>query len=256
MKAVILAGGFGTRLSEETEMRPKPLVEIGGRPILWHIMKMYDAAGIRDFVICAGYKADMIKLYFANYYLETTDVEISTRTGEIKGLGSRGLEDWTVKVIDTGLETMTGGRLARVRQYLGDEAFCMTYGDGVSDVDIPALIAAHKAHGKLASVTAVPSPGRFGILEMGDNDMVGRFHEKPHAEMGWINGGFFVLEPAALDYVTGDDTTWEREPLERLAADGQLHAFRHSGFWRPMDTLRDKRELESLWAKGAPWKSW
>jgi len=253
MKAVILAGGLGTRLSEETDLIPKPLVEIGGRPILWHIMKMYEAAGIRDFIICGGYKASSIKRYFANYYLEENDVEIDTRTGELRFLSPQHLERWKVTIIDTGLNTLTGGRLKRVRSIIGNETFCMTYGDGVADLNIAETIKFHNAHGRLATITAVPSPGRFGVLEFGHDDAVDRFLEKPHAEMGWINGGFFVLEPAAIDFVKDDNTVWERDPLELLAKQNQLRAYRHSGFWKPMDTLRDKRELESLWATGAPW---
>jgi glucose-1-phosphate cytidylyltransferase len=256
MKAIILAGGLGSRLAEETDARPKPLVEIGGRPILWHIMKIYDAAGITDFVICAGYKASMIKRYFANYRLEESDISVDTFTGKIEYLTERFTERWTVTIVDTGYSTMTGGRLKRVAQLLGNETFCMTYGDGVIDLDLKQVIDFHRAHGRLATVTSVPSPGRFGILSMDKVGQVDRFLEKPNAEMGWINGGFFVLEPAALNYVEGDQTTWEGQPLERLAADGQLRAFRHAGFWKPMDTLRDKRELEELWAKGAPWKRW
>lgn len=256
MKAVILAGGLGTRLSEETDLRPKPLVEIGGRPILWHIMKMYDAAGIRDFIICGGYKASMIKRYFANYRLEENDIEVDTFTGEIRYLSSAASEQWKVTVIDTGLNTMTGGRLQKIRHLVEDGPFCVTYGDGVSDIDIKALVAAHKEHGKLATITAVPSPGRFGILDINARGGVDEFLEKPHAEMGWINGGFFVLEPKALDYVEDETTIWERAPLERLAKDGQLFAHRHAGFWKPMDTLRDKRELEQLWSENPPWKSW
>jgi glucose-1-phosphate cytidylyltransferase len=253
MKAVILAGGLGTRLSEETDLIPKPLVEIGGRPILWHIMKMYEAAGIRDFIICGGYKASSIKRYFANYYLEENDVEIDTRTGELRFLSPQHLERWKVTIVDTGLNTLTGGRLKRVRPIIGNETFCMTYGDGVADLNIAETIAFHKAHGKLATITAVPSPGRFGILEFGSDNAVDRFLEKPHAEMGWINGGFFVLEPAVIDFIKDDTTVWERDPLELLAKQDQLRAYRHSGFWKPMDTLRDKRELETLWAEGAPW---
>lgn len=253
MKAVILAGGLGTRLSEETDLIPKPLVEIGGRPILWHIMKMYEAAGIREFIICGGYKASSIKRYFANYYLEENDVEIDTRTGELRFLSPQHLERWKVTIIDTGLNTLTGGRLKRVRSIIGNETFCMTYGDGVADLNIAETIKFHNAHGRLATITAVPSPGRFGVLEFGHDDAVDRFLEKPHAEMGWINGGFFVLEPAAIDFVKDDNTVWERDPLELLAKQNQLRAYRHSGFWKPMDTLRDKRELESLWATGAPW---
>jgi glucose-1-phosphate cytidylyltransferase len=254
MKAVILAGGFGTRLSEETDMRPKPMVEIGGRPILWHIMKIYGAAGVREFVICAGYKASVIKRYFFEYFLENSDIEVDTATGEIKYLSSVA-EPWTVKVIDTGLETMTGGRLKRVKDHLGAAPFCMTYGDGVADIDIGKLTAFHTQQKRLATVTAVRAPGRFGILSMGNTDHVQRFHEKPDDEIGWINGGFFVLDPKVIDYIDGDSTIWERTPLERLAADGQLAAMRHTGFWKPMDTLRDKRELEGLWDSGkAPWK--
>ncbi len=255
MKTVILAGGLGTRLSEETDLRPKPLVEIGGRPILWHIMKMYEAAGIRDFVVCAGFKNALIKRYFALYHLQENDIEINTRTGELRYLSSKSPEDWTVAVIDTGAETMTGGRLKRIAHLVQDGTFCLTYGDGVSDLDIRAVIAFHRSHGRLATITAVPSPGRFGVLEL-DGGSVNRFLEKPHAEMGWINGGFFVLEPDALAVIAGDDTVWERDPLERLAAEGQLMAYRHAGFWKPMDSLRDKRELEALWAAGAPWKTW
>ncbi len=256
MKAVILAGGLGTRLSEETDLRPKPLVEIGGRPILWHIMKMYDVAGIRDFIICGGHKASMIKRYFANYRLEENDIEVDTFTGEIRYLSSGASERWKVAVIDTGLNTMTGGRLQKIRHLVEGGPFCVTYGDGVSDIDIGALIAAHQEHGRLATITAVPSPGRFGILDINAGGGVDEFLEKPHAEMGWINGGFFVLEPRALDYVEDETTIWERAPLERLAKDGQLFAHRHSGFWKPMDTLRDKRELEQLWVDNPPWKTW
>jgi len=257
MKAVILAGGLGTRLSEETELRPKPLVEIGGRPILWHIMKIYGAAGVTDFVICAGYKASLIKHYFANYYLEANDIEIKTKTGEIRYLTAQSREDWNITIVDTGLETMTGGRIKRVASLLGGGSFCLTYGDGVADIDIRKLIEFHKQHSRLATITAVPSPGRFGILDINDVGTVDRFHEKPDAEMGWINGGFFVLDPGVIEYIEGDDTVWERDPLERLARAGQLTAFRHTGFWRPMDTLRDRRELETLWASGSPpWKIW
>jgi len=256
MKAVILAGGLGTRLSEETELVPKPLVEVGGRPILWHVMKIYATASVTDFVICTGYKASMIKRYFANYFLETNDIEIHTATREIEYLTPRSLEDWTIKLIDTGLDTMTGGRIKRVVSYL-DDTFCLTYGDGVTDLDVREVIAFHKSHGCLATITAVPSPGRFGILDMDQNDVVRRFHEKPDAEMGWINGGYFVLEPGVIDYIVDDETVWERQPLERLASDGELRAFRHRGFWKAMDTLRDKRDLEELWASGSPpWKRW
>jgi glucose-1-phosphate cytidylyltransferase len=255
MKAVILAGGLGTRLSEETDLVPKPLVEIGGRPILWHVMKLYAAAGLNDFVICAGYKASMIKRYFANYLLESNDIEINTATREIRYLTQKSPENWRVKVVDTGLSTMTGGRLKRVAPFL-DGTFCLTYGDGVTDLDIAKVINFHKSHGRLATVTAVPSPGRFGIIDMDDDEHVVRFHEKPDREMGWINGGFFVLEPRVIDYIGDDQTVWERQPLERLAADGELKAFRHMGFWKAMDTLRDKRDLEDLWLSGSPpWKT-
>ena len=255
MKVVILAGGFGTRLSEETDIRPKPLVEIGGRPILWHVMKIYAEHGLKDFIICCGYKGSSIKSYFANYLLESSDVVFDFKSNSTSYLSSSDI-DWKVTLVDTGLETMTGGRLRRVAEFIDGDTFCLTYGDGVSDVDITALVAFHAAHGKAATVTAVPSPGRFGILDIGKNQSVSRFHEKPDNEMGWINGGFFVLNRKALQYVDGDSSIWERQPLERLAADGELRAFRHTGFWRPMDTLRDKRELEDLWASGkAPWKA-
>ena len=254
MKAVILAGGFGTRLSEETELKPKPLVEIGDRPILWHIMKGYAAAGITDFVVCCGYRAEMVKRYFAQYFLLTSDLRVDLATGEVEYFGSRG-EPWTVTLVDTGLHTMTGGRVRRIREHVGDETFCLTYGDGVIDLDLARVVEFHRAHGKKATVTAVPSPGRFGLLDMGENDSVDAFLEKPNNEMGYINAGFFVLEPEAIDYVRGGDATvWEQEPLQDLARDGELRAFRHDGFWKPMDTLRDKRELERLWESGeAPW---
>lgn len=256
MKVVILAGGLGTRLSEETDVRPKPLVEIGGRPILWHIMKTYGAHGLNDFVICCGYKSSMIKEFFASYYLKTADITVDLQTNSIEYLKTAN-EKWRVTLVDTGLETMTGGRLKRVADHVGDETFCMTYGDGVSNVDITKLVAFHKGHGKRATVTAVPSPGRFGILDLEAKGRVARFHEKPSNEMGLINGGYFVLEPSVIDYIGDDSTTWERRPLEQLAADGELVAFRHEGFWQPMDTLRDKRELEDLWSRGnAPWKVW
>jgi glucose-1-phosphate cytidylyltransferase len=256
MKAVILAGGFGTRLSEETELLPKPLVEIGGHPILWHIMKIYEAAGIVEFVICAGYKAAMIKRYFANYYLDTSDIEIDLTNGAIRYLDTP-KEKWKVTVVDTGHDTMTGGRLRRIAPLLGSDTFCMTYGDGVTDLNVQKVIEFHKRQKLLATVSAVPSPGRFGILDIVGDDRVTRFHEKPEKEMGWINGGFFVLEPGVIKYIDGDSTMWEREPLEWLASAGQLAAYRHTGFWKPMDTLSDKRELEALWASAAPpWKCW
>ena len=255
MKAVILAGGLGTRIAEESDYRPKPMVEIGGRPLLWHIMKSYAKHGIKDFVICLGYKGYVIKEYFFNYYRHTANLEINLRTGEASVLDTQA-EDWTITLIDTGQDTMTGGRVKRVRQYLGEETFCLTYGDGLSDIDISREVAFHRSHGKLATVAAVQPPGRFGVLNMGKNASVTSFEEKPQDEIGWINGGFFVLEPAALDYIEGDDTSFERAPLANLAKDGQLMAFQHNGFWQPCDTLRDKRELQSLWdASKAPWKA-
>lgn len=257
MKAVILAGGYGTRLSEETVIRPKPMVEVGDRPILWHIMKQYSAHGINDFVICCGYKGHMIKQYFAEYMLYTADMTIDLRENRMDLLNNE-IEPWTVTLVDTGENSMTGGRLRRVREYIGDETFCFTYGDGVSDVDITALVAFHRAQGKIATLTATQQPGRFGAFSLKEKDTtISSFHEKPKGDGAWINGGFFVLEPEAIDYVTADETVWEREPMERLARDGQLAAFRHEGFWQPMDTLRDKHVLEELWASGeAPWKQW
>lgn len=255
MKAVILAGGLGTRLSEETVLRPKPMIEIGGRPILWHIMKIYSAHGIHDFVICAGYKGYMIKEYFANYFLHMSDVTFDMTENSMQ-VHHRKAEPWKVTVVDTGDETMTGGRIRRVRDFVGDETFCCTYGDGVGNVDITALIAAHRSAGRHATLTGVQPPGRFGSLLL-HGDEVKAFHEKPQGDGAWINGGFFVLEGAVFDLIAGDSTIWEREPLEQLAADGQLIIYRHQGFWRPMDTLRDKMELEKLWDAGqAPWKLW
>lgn len=255
MKAVLLAGGLGTRLSEETSLKPKPMVEIGGRPILWHIMKIYLAHGIRDFVVCCGYKGYVIKEYFANYRLHMSDVTVDMREDQIV-FGMNKAEDWRITLADTGESTMTGGRLGRVADLVRDDTFCFTYGDGVADIDIGALLAFHRAHGKAATVTAVRPPSRFGVLEM-DGTAVTSFAEKPAEEQGLINGGFFVLEPKALDYLGGDDCIWEREPLEGLARDGELHAFRHEGFWQPMDTLRDRQMLDGLWDAGtAPWKLW
>ena len=256
MKLVILAGGLGTRLSEETSLRPKPMVEIGGRPILWHIMKTYLHHGVRDVVICCGYKGYVIKEYFANYRLHTSDVTIDARNDAIEFSNSYG-EDWRVTLVDTGEATMTGGRLGRVAHLLRDEQdFCLTYGDGVADVAIGALIAHHRGHGGQATVTAVRPPSRFGLLQL-DGDVVRSFAEKPPEEAGWINGGFFVLKPGVLDLIEGDETIWEREPLERLAERGDLHAFKHDGFWQPMDTLRDRHQLEALWDSGkAPWACW
>jgi glucose-1-phosphate cytidylyltransferase len=256
VKVVILAGGLGTRLSEATEVKPKPLVEVGDHPILWHIMKMYAAHGFTDFVICCGYKAHMIKSYFVNYFTENYDITVHLGENKIDFHGDAS-ERWTVTLVNTGLHTMTGGRIKRIAPYIKGETFCLTYGDGVSDLDIRSVVDFHKSQGKTATVTAVPSPGRFGILDIGAGEQVTRFHEKPDNEVGWINGGFFVLEPSVFDYIEGDETVWERAPLERLAQDGQLSAFRHRGFWRPMDTLRDQRELEAMWNSGkAPWKIW
>lgn len=256
MKAVILAGGLGTRLSEETSTRPKPMVEIGGKPILWHIMKMYSHHGIHDFVICCGYKGYVIKEYFANYFLHMSDVTFDMKSNSMHVHHERA-EPWTVTLVDTGDDSMTGGRLGRVAQYVKDEeAFCFTYGDGVSDVDISATIRFHQAHGKAATLTATYPPGRFGALEI-VKDKVVSFKEKPQGDGAIINGGFFVLSPKVLAYLGGDDTVWEQEPLTKLAHEGQLHAYHHDGFWQPMDTLRDKHLLEELWASGsAPWKKW
>ncbi len=255
MKAVILAGGLGTRLSEETDSKPKPMVEVGGQPILWHIMKIFSKHDVRDFVICLGYKGYLIKEYFLNYRLHLSDVTVNTATGMVDFHRS-GAEDWRVSLIETGLTTMTGGRLKRVRDYLGDGDFFLTYGDGVADIDLTALAAAHRMHGRLATVTSVIPPGRFGALEVDGHEVRG-FREKPAGDGASINGGFFVLSPKVLDYVEGDETVWEREPLEGLARDGELMAYPHQGFWQPMDTLRDKHRLEALWAQGqAPWKTW
>ncbi len=255
MRVVILAGGYGTRLSEETDNLPKPLVEIGGKPILWHIMKTYAAHGLTDFVICLGYQGTSIKRYFSNFVLNASDVTFDFTSGEMT-LHQTSVEPWRVTLVDTGRDTQTGGRLKRVREYLGDETFCFTYGDGVSDVNITAAIDFHKAHGKAATVTAVPPPGRFGRLSL-NGDQVERFAEKQDNENAFINGGYFVLEPSVLDRIAGDDMPWEHEPLHTLAEDEQLMAYKHTGFWAPMDTLRDKRMLEDLWAENqAPWKVW
>lgn len=255
MKAVILAGGLGTRISEETYSRPKPMIEIGGMPVLWHILKMYAAHGINDFVICCGYKGYVIKEYFSNYFLHMSDVTFDMRTNQMT-VHNRKAEPWTVTLVDTGDQTQTGGRLKRAARYLDNEDFCFTYGDGVADIDIAASIGFHRAHGAEATMTAVQPPGRFGAMEIHD-DSVERFLEKPDGDGGWINGGFFVLKPSVLKRVAGDGTFWEREPLESLARDGQLKAWQHRGFWQPMDTLRDKAVLDQLWESGrAPWKVW
>jgi glucose-1-phosphate cytidylyltransferase len=255
MKAVILAGGYGTRISEETHLKPKPMVEIGGKPVLWHIMKIYSAHGIDDFVICCGYKGYMIKEYFANYALHMSDVTFDMRANRMQ-VHQSSAEPWNVTLVDTGERTGTGGRLRRVRDYLGAEDFCFTYGDGVSDVDVGASIAFHKNKGTLATVTATQPPGRFGVLTM-DDTKITAFEEKPHGDGGWVNGGYFVLSPKVIDLIDDDSTVWERGPMERLAKMGQLSAFVHRGFWQPLDTLRDKALLNELWASGkAPWKAW
>ena len=256
MKAVILAGGLGTRLSEETATRPKPMVEVGGRPILWHILKMYSHHGVNDFVICCGYKGYVIKEYFANYFLHMSDVTFDMRSNRME-VHQKRAEPWNVTLVDTGDESMTGGRLLRVAKYIkDDEAFCFTYGDGVGDVDIAASIAFHREHGKAATMTATYPPGRFGAIDIHEGRVV-NFKEKPRGDGALINGGFFILSPRVLTYIENDRSVWEQEPLNRLAEDGELMAFQHGGFWQPMDTLRDKHLLEELWASGrAPWKKW
>jgi len=258
MKAVILAGGYGTRISEESGVRPKPMVEIGGKPILWHIMKIYSFHDINEFVICCGYKGHIIKEYFANYCLYNSDVTFDMRKNSME-VHKNHTESWKVTLVDTGEGTMTGGRLKRVKDYVGDQTFCMTYGDGVSDIDVTAAIDYHKAQGTMATLTAVQQPGRFGAFNLSaEATKVSQFKEKPSGgEMPWINGGFFVLEPGVFDYIESDSTIWERDPLERLAEEGELSAYRHKGFWQPMDTLRDKHVLEELWQSGkAPWNVW
>ena len=255
MKCIILAGGLGTRISEESGSRPKPMVEIGGKPVLWHVMKIYSAHGIRDFIICTGYKGYVIKEYFANYFLHMSDVTFDMQKNSME-VHQRNAEPWKVTVVDTGEATMTGGRLKRVQSYIPKETFCMTYGDGVGNVDITAVIKVHRGAGKKATVTAVQPPGRFGAMHVEGNEVT-HFVEKPEGDGGWINGGFFVLEPSVLDLISGDEVIWEREPLQGLASSGQLHAFRHEGFWQPMDTMRDRQYLEELWAAGkSPWKNW
>jgi glucose-1-phosphate cytidylyltransferase len=255
MKCVILAGGLGTRISEETTLRPKPMVEVGGRPILWHIMKIYSSQGVNDFVICLGYKGYVIKEYFANYFLHMSDVTFDMKSNQMQ-IHHASAEPWTVTLVDTGEHSMTGGRLRRVRDYLGDEDFFFTYGDGVADIDLAALQSAHTRGGRMATVTAVLPPGRYGALRL-EGDAVTSFQEKPPGEVGWINGGFFLLSPKVIDYIADDATTWEQEPLKRLAAEGQLTSYFHRGFWQPMDTLREKNLLEQLWNSGdAPWKTW
>jgi glucose-1-phosphate cytidylyltransferase len=256
MKAVILAGGLGTRISEETHLKPKPMIEIGGKPVLWHVMKVYSAHGVNDFIICCGYKGYLIKEYFANYFLHMSDVTFDMRHNKME-VHQQNAEPWRVTLVDTGDDTMTGGRLKRVAPYLaGEEAFCFTYGDGVGNVDITALIKHHHTQGKLATLTATQPPGRFGALKL-NGSRITSFMEKPEGDGNWINGGYFVLSPRVIDRIAGDGTVWEREPMESLASDGEFSAYFHKGFWQPMDTLRDKNLLEELWASGnAPWKVW
>lgn len=256
MKVVILAGGFGTRLSEETEIKPKPMVEIGGKPILWHVMKMYSHYGIDEFIILLGYKSYMVKEYFANYFLHQSDVTIDLKSNSME-IHKSNAEPWKITLLDTGLKTMTGGRIKRAKDYIGNETFMLTYGDGVSDVNIKKLLAFHKKNKKLATVTSIMPSGRYGAIDISDNNEVKSFFEKPKGDGSWINGGFFVLEPKVLDYIDGDKTIWEREPLQDIVKDGQLNAFKHEGFWQAMDTLREKNDLEKMWAKEeAPWKVW
>jgi len=255
MKVVLLAGGMGTRLSEETDVRPKPMVEIGGHPIIWHIMNVYAAQGFTDFVIALGYKGEVIKEYFLNFHPHNNDLTVHLATGHVEFHANKA-PNWTVTLVDTGLKTQTGGRIKRLRPWLGNKPFMLTYGDGVGNIDLKALLAFHKSHGKLATVTAVRPPSRFGTVLV-DKNRVFEFTEKPQTEAGWINGGFFVLEPSVFDYIGGDSVAWESEPLGRIAAEGQLMAFQHEAFWQPMDTMREKLLLQSLWDSGhAPWKVW
>lgn len=255
MKAVILAGGLGTRISEESHLRPKPMIEVGGKPVLWHIMKTYSHYGINDFIICCGYKGYVIKEYFANYFLHMSDVTLDMSRNSME-VHQRYVEPWRVTLVNTGEETLTGGRLRRIREHLGNEPFCFTYGDGLSNVDIGELIRFHRDHGRLATVTAIQPPGRYGALDI-DGDAVANFKEKPVGDGAWINGGYFVLNPAVIDNIDGDQSSWEGEPLMRLAREGQLMSYRHTGFWQAMDTLRDKVQLEELWSAGnPPWKVW
>jgi glucose-1-phosphate cytidylyltransferase len=255
MKAVILAGGLGTRISEETYLKPKPMIEVGGRPILWHVLKIYSAHGINDFIICAGYKGYVIKEYFANYFLHMSDVTFDMKNNRMEVHNQRS-EPWRVTIVDTGESTMTGGRLKKVQDYVGNESFCFTYGDGVGDVDVSNLVSFHKTQGRNATLTGVQPPGRFGALEV-EGTKVSGFQEKPDGDGSWVNGGFFVLEPSVFDLIKNDSTVWERSPLESLAVSNQLSIYKHGGFWQPMDTLRDKLHLEELWESGkAPWKVW
>ncbi len=257
MKAVILAGGLGTRLSEETSIKPKPMVEVGGQPILWHIMKIYSSHGINEFIICCGYKGYVIKEYFNNYFLHMSDVTFDMRFNQMN-VHTGNAEPWRVTLVDTGAESMTGGRLRRVKEHIGQETFCFTYGDGVSNVDVTKLVDFHKQQETLATLTAVQPPGRFGAIALGpDQTQIDSFQEKPEGDGAWINGGYFVLEPEVIDFIDDDSTIWEQQPLKKLAQKGQLSAYKHSGFWQPMDTLRDKRKLEDMWQQNkAPWKTW
>ena len=255
MKTVILAGGYGTRISEETHLKPKPMIEVGGMPILWHIMKSYSSYGINDFIIACGYKGYIIKEYFANYFLHMSDVTFDMKNNSME-VHHKFVEPWTITLVDTGLDTMTGGRLKRIKEYVEDETFCFTYGDGLSDIDISSLISFHKNQKTFATATAVQPPGRFGKLEI-NNERITSFTKKPIGDGAWINGGFFVLEPKVFDYIENDETIWEKQPLEKLASENQLSAFKHNGFWQPLDTLRDKNLLEGMWSSGnAPWKKW
>lgn len=254
MKAVVLAGGLGTRISEESHLKPKPMIEIGGKPILWHIMKIYSHYGINDFIICLGYKGYIVKEYFANYFLHTSNVTFDMARNHME-VHERYAEPWRVTLVDTGQSTLTGGRLRRVRDYVGEEAFCFTYGDGVTDLDIAATLKFHRTHGKKATVTAIQPPGRYGALNL-DGSLVRSFQEKPAGDGSWVSGGFFVLEPSVFDYLYDDQTSWEGQTLQKLAKEGQLMSYQHSGFWQAMDTLRDKSHLEELWAVNPPWKIW
>jgi glucose-1-phosphate cytidylyltransferase len=257
MKVVILAGGFGTRISEESHLRPKPMIEVGERPILWHIMKMYTHYGFNDFVICLGYKGYCIKEYFAHYFLHESDVTFDFRNGNERIIHQHSAEPWTVTLVNTGIDTMTGGRVKRVQPYIGDETFMLTYGDGVADINLRELLDYHARNGRLATVTSTQPGGRFGALQMSEGNLVRGFQEKPKGDGHWVNAGFFVMEPKVFDYIEGDATVLEKEPLESLASDGELVAYKHKGFWQPMDTLRDKNQLEELWRSGqAPWKAW
>lgn len=257
MKVVILAGGFGTRICEESHLKPKPMIEIGERPILWHIMKIYSSHGFNDFIICLGYKGYYIKEYFAHYFLHESDITFDFRDKEQRVIHTHSAEPWSVTLVNTGGNTMTGGRVKRVRDYIGNDSFMLTYGDGVSDINIRELVDYHRTHGKLATVTSIQPSGKFGALDLDSNNLVHSFQEKPKGDGAWINGGFFVMEPEVLNYISGDTTVLEKEPLEGLARDGQLVAYKHSGFWHSMDTLRDRNQLEDLWNSGvAPWKLW